>query len=133
MIGADLDIRDAGFALIGDIPDRPPTAWPNQRPDDVRPDTGLWLEVKWFPNEPGDIFWGNSAPVRRIGFFQIKVCARIGAGLDLEDEAQRIIDSIQKGAELASVRVRKKPFMAPIVEEDDHIYVPVTVPYLGVS
>lgn len=131
MTTAEKEIFDGGMGLIKNVPERPPTAWPNVRPGDfVRPEKGLWLEVSWFPGEPEDPWWSDGPPYR-IGFFQVLVCCRPDEGPIAIDEAQRIIAHIEKGSQVGGALVSKTPWLAPMVEDDDRCFVPVTIPYRG--
>lgn len=133
MTTAEKDIFDGGMALIRDISDRPPTAWPNVKPGEdgfVRPEEGPWLEVTWFPGEPQDPWW-STGPQYRVGFFQILVCCRPDEGAVAIDEAQRIIAALPKGSQVGGVQITKTPWLAPMVQDDDRVFIPVTVPYQG--
>ena len=136
MSTAELDIFEAGMALIRDIPQRPPTAWPNVKDRDIPPtpatdnDPCLWWDVRWFPNENSDPLW-DDGPVRRVGFFQVLVHCRPNFGTAALTEAQRVIQNIPKGSKVASVVVSKQPWMAPAIDGDDWSMVPVTIPYDG--
>lgn len=138
MSTAEKDIFDGGLAVLRDIPDRPPTAWPNVKDNSLPPDPedpndpGLWWEVRWFPNEHSDPFWANG-PVNRRGFFQVLVCCRPDFGAAAIDEAQRLIGLLPKGTAIGPVSVTKEPWLAPPIQEDDRDCVPVTISYSGLA
>lgn len=107
-----------------------PIAWPGIH--FTPPDSGMWLEVKLFPNEPLDPSWNNDACTLARGFFQVMVGYRPGTG---QVAASRIADAVcahfAKGTDLGPVRVLKKPWQSPELTDTDKIFIPVTIPYRG--
>jgi hypothetical protein len=99
------------------------------------PQAGMWLQPKVFPNEPGDIAWDNDACVDTRGWFQILVYFRPGQGIiDPSTLADALIDFFPKGSTLGTVRVRKRPWQDPYITQDSSkLYIPVTVPYKGLT
>jgi hypothetical protein len=99
------------------------------------PQSGMWLEAKVFPNEPGNIAWDNDSCVDTRGFFQVLVYFRPGQGvLEPGRLADALIDFFPKGSDLGPVRVRKRPWQSPIVTEDSSkLFIPVTIPYMGLT
>jgi hypothetical protein len=99
------------------------------------PQSGMWLQPMVFPNEPGDIAWDNDACVDTRGFFQILIYFRPGQGvIDPSELADALIAFFPKGSDLGVVRVRKRPWQSPVITEDSSkLYIPVTVPYRGLT
>lgn len=99
------------------------------------PQTGMWLQPSVFPNEPADIAWENDACVDTRGFFQVLVYFRPGQGLiDPSELADALIAFFPKGSTLGPVRVLKRPWQSPAVTEDaSKLFIPVTVPYKGLT
>lgn len=129
------DILEAAFqklkAFIHDP--QPEILWPGIQENP--PDAGMWLQPGFFPNEPGDIAWDDDACVDTRGFFQILIYFRPGQGLiDPSELADALIAFFPKGFELGPVRVRKRPWQSPAVTEDSSkLFIPVTVPYKGLT
>jgi len=109
----------------------PAVLWPglNQEP----PDTDLWLEPGFFPNEPVDDTWPNDSCAEQRGFFQVLVGYRPGAGEIAPSElADAVVALFSKGTDLGGVVVRKQPTRGPsFVDEGDKLLIPVTVYYRG--
>ena len=99
------------------------------------PDTGMWLVLKFFPNEPKDIAWDNDGCVDTRGFFRVLVFLRPGQGqLDPSELADALIAFFPKGLVLGSVRVRKRPWQSPMIVPDaSKSYISVTIPYKGLT
>ncbi len=99
------------------------------------PQSGMWLQPMVFPNEPGDIAWDNDACVDTRGFFQILIYFRSGQGvIDPSELADALINFFPKGSDLGTVRVRKRPWQSPVITEDSSkLYIPVTIPYKGLT
>jgi hypothetical protein len=107
-----------------------PVAYPSINFDP--PDSGMWIEVSYFPNEPWDLTWGDDSCVRASGFFQVSIFYRPKIGQIVPSQlADSIIDFFKKGTVIGSVRVLKKPWQSPAVTESDKIFIPVTIPYSG--
>ena len=99
------------------------------------PNSGMWLELKFFPNEPKDIAWDNDGCVDTRGFFRVPVYLRPGQGqLDPSELADALIAFFPKGLVLGPVRVRKRPWQSPLITQDaSKLYIPVTIPYKGLT
>lgn len=112
---------------------QPEVIWPGLQSEP--PEQGMWLQADMFPNEPTDMAWDNDACVDTRGFFQILVCFRPGRGLIEPSElADALVDHFPKGTALGPVRVRKRPWQAPVVIPDaSTLYIPVTVAYSGLT
>ena len=107
-----------------------PVAWPGVHLDP--PNTGYWLEPRFFPNEPTNYGWDDAACINAVGFFQVLVMYRPGGGqINASDIADDVIDYFAKGQVLGPVRVYKKPHQSPAVMLDDKSYIPVTIQYRG--
>ncbi len=114
---------------------QPPILWPAVVRTEGTPESGMWLQPRFFPNEPNDIAWDDSACVDTRGFIQILVYYRPGQGpVDPSELADALIAHFPKGTDLGPVRVRKRPWQSPAVTEDSSkLFIPVTVPYLGLT
>lgn len=110
-----------------------PIIWPGLQ--SAPPQEGIWLETKFFPNEPVDRAWDNDACVEARGYFMVYVCfrQRPDAGqVEPSLVADAIIEHFPKGTELGPVRVRKQPWQSPAITPDASMsYIPVTVSYMG--
>lgn len=96
------------------------------------PANGMWLEATWFPNQPQDPFWNDDGCVLALGYFQILVGYRVGAGqLPAAHVADAICTFFAKGTILGPVPVSAPPFQAPQVVDKDKIFIPVRIPYRG--
>ena len=128
------DIIRAAFEKLDsfDYEPQPVVLWPGKQ--EKPPDSGMWLEPGVFPNEPVDIAWDNDACVDSRGWFQILVYFRPGQGvIEPSELADALIAFFPKGSDLGTVRVRKRPWQAPVVTEKDSLFIPVTVPYEGLT
>jgi hypothetical protein len=130
------DILQAAFQKLESFihSPQPPIIYPGVKPADP-PETGIWLQPGFFPNEPDDIAWDNDACLDTRGFFQILIYFRPGQGLIEPSElADALIAFFPKGSDLGPVRIRKRPWQSPAVTEDaSKLFIPVTVPYKGLT
>lgn len=112
---------------------QPVILWPGIQ--SAPPESGIWLQPGLFPNEPSDRAWDNEACVDTRGFFQILVCYRPDTGqLEPSRVADALIEHFPKGSTLGPVRVRKRPWQSPAITEDaSKLFIPVTVPYMGLT
>lgn len=108
-----------------------PVAWPGL--PKVPPSSGMWLEVKHFPNEPIDIGW---KPVSHpVGFFQVSVCFRPGTNtgqnslIAASTVADQVISAFPAETEIDETTVRKQPWQSPAIDLKDKSFIPVTIPY----
>lgn len=109
-----------------------PIAWPGIH--FTPPATGMWLEAKLFPNEPRDLAWDADGCALQRGFLQVMVGYRPGGGqVNASQIADAVITHFSKATELGPVRVSKMPYQTPPLTEADKLYIPVTVPYRGIS
>lgn len=109
-----------------------PIAWPdvNFNP----PDSGMWVELNLFPNEPLDPVWDNDGCVVTRGFLQILVGYRPGMGrIQASNLADSIIAHFSKGTHLGPVRVLKKPWQSTPVIDSDKIFIPITISYRSLT
>lgn len=97
------------------------------------PATGIWLEVSHMPNEGVQDGVSNDADVVPQGMFQIIAATRPGSGaLGITGVADTIVAAFPKGTVLADpVRITRAPYQSPRVDEEDRIYIPVTIQYSG--
>ena len=130
------EIIECAFELLETFVYQPQPAilYPGVEPSDP-PQTGMWLQPSVFPNEPEDMSWDNDACIDTRGFFQILVYFRPGQGVIAPSElADALINFFPKGSELGPVRIRKRPWQSPAVTEDaSKLFIPVTVPYKGLT
>lgn len=94
----------------------------------VPPDSGLWLELRWFPGETENYGVGDSGPSMHRGIGQVSVCGRDGYGvapmLRLADD---VISYFAKGTTLGKGSVYRKPWQSSVLVDDGRVIVPVTV------
>lgn len=109
-----------------------PVAWPGVPM--TPPSSGMWLEVRYFPNEPRDLTWGNTSQQETIGFFQVSVYWRPSENdlIDASTVADSVIALFAKGTAIDAVRVRKTPWQSPSIDADGKSFIPVIIPYQGV-
>jgi len=112
---------------------QPEILWPGIQEEP--PQAGLWLQPGFFPNEPEDIAWDNDSCVDTRGFFQVLIYFRPGQGqIDPSELADSLIAFFPKGLALGPVRVRKRPWQSPMITQDaSKLYIPVTIPYKGLT
>jgi len=112
---------------------QPVILWPGLQSNP--PESGMWLQSNFFPNEPIDRVWGYETCVEARGFFQVSVHFRVNPGtgqLAPSLLADAIIDHFPKGLVLGPVRVRKRAWQSPaIVQDASRSFIPVTIPYWG--
>ena len=129
------DIRQAAFEKLETFvfDPQPEILWPGKSSNP--PEAGMWLQPAVFPNEPNDIAWDNDACVDTRGWFQILVYFRPGQGVIVPSQlADALIAFFPKGSALDAVRVRKRPWQSPVITQDSSkLYIPVTVPYEGLT
>jgi len=128
----DAEIYDAFAAAVttfaGLLSPPLPVAFPNVQFEP--PDSGPWLEVSWFPNETQNYGIGNAGPSIHLGFGQIAVVARKGAGLAVPmDIAGAALAAFTKGTLLGPARIYRKGWISSVVQEPDRVMIPVTLPY----
>lgn len=95
------------------------------------PDGGVWLQLRWFPNETSNYGVQNDGGSTLQGFGQVTVCSRpqsIVAALEVADSC---VAYYAKGTTLASAKVERPPWASSVLEEPDRIMVPVTVRWRG--
>jgi len=129
------DILDAALAKLETFTyaPQPEIMWPGIQGDP--PESGIWLQVRFAPNEPYDIAWDDDACIDTRGHVRILVYFRPGQGQIVPSElADALIAFYPKGSSLGPVRVRKRPWQSPMVTEDaSKLYIPVTIPYMGLT
>lgn len=109
----------------------PAIMWPNVQ--STPPDTGLWLEPGYFPNKPIDEAWDAGCAETR-GFFQILVGFRKGTGEIIASElADAVIAHFPKTTDLGGVLVRERPTRGPAYNDDDKVFIPITIYYIGIT
>ena len=111
---------------------QPEILWPGKQK--TPPESGMWLEPSVFPNEHGDIAWDNDSCVDTRGFFQVLIYFRPGQGIIEPSElADALIAFFPKGMTLGIVRIKKRPWQASVVTDSDKLFIPVTIPYMGLT
>lgn len=86
-----------------------------------------------FPNEPRNLTIDGDL-AEQIGFFQVTVCFRPGTGIvQPMMTAEAVIATFPKGTDLGPVKVRMRPWLAPTVTASSYLFIPVTIPYLGIA
>lgn len=134
-MSATTDILRASLEklLVFNYSPQPDIMWPGISSDP--PQQGMWLKIDFFPNRPENIAWSNDACVDTRGFIQIMVYFRPGDGVvDPTVLADAICEFFPKGLELGPVRVRKRAYQKLAVKDDaSKLYIPITIPYLGLT
>lgn len=96
------------------------------------PDSGLWLELQWFPNETQNYGTADNGPSLLQGVAQIGVCDRPGRGLAPAHQlADAAVAAFGKGLTFAGVRVYRKPWVASVIADPDRVMLPVLVSWRG--
>lgn len=129
------EIMEAAFAKLATFTHapQPEIMWPGIQ--EKPPQSGMWLQPSFFPNETGDLAWDNDACVDTRGFFQVLVYFRPDQGqIDPSELADALIAFFPKGSSMGPVRVRKRPWQSPMITEDaSKLYIQVTIPYKGLT
>ena len=129
------EIMEAAFDKLIAFPysPQPEILWPGIQ--ETPPQSDIWLQPGFFPNEPEDLSWDNDSCIDTRGFFQILIYFRPGQGLIEPSElADSLIAYFPKGSDLGPVRIRKRPWQSPAITEDaSKLFIPVTVPYKGLT
>jgi hypothetical protein len=94
----------------------------------------MWLEARYFPNEPADLTWGNDSQLGTLGFFQVSVYWRPTEDslIAASEVADAIIELFPKGTAVGPVRVRKTPWQSPSIDLDGQSFIPITISYRGI-
>ena len=105
--------------------------------DDVNftpPESGHWLEVRFFPNETDTYSIDDSGLTLLRGFVQVCACNRpslgIAAGLEL---AEAIVNTFPRGSEIGGSTVEKKAYQSSVLQEPAKVSHPVTIEYRAAS
>ena len=131
-MATDKDILEAALTHMASLVTSLPIAWPGV--SFTPPSSGMWFEVRHFPNEPDHFGYGDDAKQDYRGFLQVSVFTADKAGLITPtEEAEKIVAHFAKGTALGPVVVRKTPYLSPPIPEDNHIQIPVTCPYRGIA
>lgn len=98
------------------------------------PDTGIWLESRYFPNEHDDILWADDSPVQ-MGFFQVSVYFRNDVNEARADaEATNVIAQFPRGLQInGGIRIKKRPWKSPKITLDAMSFIQITIPYYGMG
>lgn len=115
-----------------------PIAWPGRHTSP--PSTGMWLEVKFFPNEPQNLSWDNDSQQLLKGYFQIGVFYRPGinigqvSSVTASELADSLINHFPKGLRLLrNIRIFKTAWQRSAFDMEGKSVIPITIPYLGIS
>lgn len=131
-MATDKDILTGVFTRMGTLATSLPIAWPGV--NFTPPNSGMWLQIRHFPNEPNNIGWQTDAQQEYIGFVQVQVFTRPGTGIvNATEIAEEVIAHFAKGTEFGPVCVSRRPYTSPDVVDSDWIYIPVTIPYRGIT
>lgn len=124
----------ADFAVVQSPPIVASVAYPGVHFVPPTAPDALWLECQFLPNATQSYGVANDGPKVHRGIFQVKACTREGRGtLPALSLAADVIAWFAMGTVLPFgapvVAVRQEPTMAPPLEYDDRIEVPVSVGY----
>jgi len=128
ILRASLEVMN-GF-IYSPMPD---IAWPGI--PFTPPAEGLWLQFGYFPNDDENIAWDDDSCVESRGHLRILVYYRPGVGtVKPTILADELIKHFSKGLQLGPVRVSKRAWQTlPVAEDSSKSYIPVTVPYQGLT
>lgn len=94
------------------------------------PDTGDWVEAKYFPNRPQHYGIKAGEALSLFGFCQALICIRPGGGLNRGlDIARDVIAYFDTGTVLGPAYVHRPPYVSSVITEPDRLMFPVTIPY----
>lgn len=93
------------------------------------PDSGIWLELRWFQNGSDEYGIANDGPSVPRGFFRLIVCQRPGAINEAVGLAEAIISNWSKGTYIGPARIDETPSLGGPVEEPNRVSHPVTIRY----
>lgn len=131
-MATDKDILTGALNHMAAFTTSLPIAWPGV--NFTPPSEGMWFEVRHFPNTPNNLVMDNAGDQEFLGFLQVSVFDRPGAGIvKATEQAEGIIAHFPKGTALGPVMVRVRPYLSPPIPEDNSIQIPVTVPYKGIA
>jgi hypothetical protein len=128
----EADIYDAFCVALTAFAAQSSPAIPVAYPDVhfTPPDTGVWLEARFFPNETDNYGLANDGGSVHKGFLQVGICYRSGAGLaNTLTMLASVLDEFAKGTILGPARIDRKPWASAVLQMDDKNVVPVTIPY----
>jgi hypothetical protein len=130
-VATDKDILTGALSRMDSYATSLPIAWPGV--NFTPPQSGMWFEVRHFPNEPNSFGYGDDAKQDFRGFLQVSVFGRPGGGIvGLTEEAEGIVAHFPKGQTIGPAVVRQRPYVSPAIYEDNFIQIPVTIPYRGI-
>ena len=131
-MAADKDILVGALGRMQTLSTSLPISWPGVQFEP--PNSGMWLAVRHFPNQPNNIGWQVDAQQEYLGFLQVQVFTRPGSGIvNALEMAEDVVAHFAKGTEFGPVCVSARPYISPDVTESDWIFIPVTIPYRGVT
>lgn len=131
-MAAETDIKQGGFDHLIALGSALPISWPNVK--FTPPASGLWMEIRHFPNDNRTLGMESSARTLFVGLFQIAIYFRPETGeIAAAEQAETIIDHFSKGTALGPVRVSARPSSSAAIMEDDRGFIPVTIPYRGIA
>jgi hypothetical protein len=94
------------------------------------PNSGQWLEVRFFPNETQNYGIADEGPHDHRGFFQVMVCERPGGGITVGTMvADAVIAHFDKGTVVEPARINRRPWLSNIVHAPERTLYPVSIPY----
>jgi hypothetical protein len=131
-MAAETDIKNGGFARMASLSTSLPISWPNV--NFTPPATGLWFEIRHFPNDNRTLGMAADSRTLFVGAFQVSVYFRPGTGeVEPARETENVIAHFAKGTALGPVRVSARPSSAPAIMEDEFGFIPITIPYRGIA
>lgn len=94
-----------------------------------------YLELAWLPNATDNLFL-SGGPDRHEGFLQATVCYLARTGLtDAMLIVEEILEQFPKGLALVEgdirVRVPRRGWASPPMQDTDRVRIPVSIPYLA--
>lgn len=90
----------------------------------------IWLTASHIPNETQNYAIDNG--VDFLGILQISVTLLNGAGIvNASEIAGKVAEYYNKGKRLGPVKSYRRPSLAPPIEAEGKIYIPVTIYYRG--
>lgn len=114
--------------LASGLDSEPPVAFPNVH--FVPPDSGCWLELRFFPNEVENYGIADDGGEWHKGYFQVGVCYRQAIGLVTPMQiAGEIVSGFTKGTMIGAARVTQEPSALPALQLDEHSVIPVVIRY----
>lgn len=108
----------------------PPIPVIHQGTSAAPPDTGMWIETRFFPNETDNYGVANAGPSTHKGFCQATVCVRPGVGnIGALAVAESIVSAFKKGTAIGPAKTERQPWISSVLVESDRLRNPITIRY----